>query len=155
MRGAGYTAFDGTLPDQPQHSAVGAAYAHATAPLRRLADRYVGELCVAVCAGQPVPDWVRARLPTLPDIMAESGRRAHALEHACIDLVECALLSSHVGETFSADVVARNHRGGTVQLRVPPVIAHCEGADLSLGERIVVRLDTADVATGKVLFSRA
>lgn len=155
LRGAGYTAFDGALPAQPQHSAVGAPYAHATAPLRRLVDRYVGELCLAVCAGEPVPDWVRAALAGLPDIMAESGRRAHALEHACIDLVECALLSTHVGETFSADVVARNHHGGRVQLRVPPVIARCDGADLPLGERIAVRLATADVATRTLLFARA
>jgi exoribonuclease R len=40
MRGAAYTAFDGALPPAPGHGAVAAPYAHVTAPLRRLADRY-------------------------------------------------------------------------------------------------------------------
>ena len=51
LRGAGYTAFDGGVPEHATHAAVAAAYAHATAPLRRLVDRYVGEVCLALCAG--------------------------------------------------------------------------------------------------------
>src|SRR4051812_37071598 len=50
-RGAGYTAFDGTPPTDPGHFAIAAPYAHATAPLRRLQDRYVSECCLAACAG--------------------------------------------------------------------------------------------------------
>src|SRR6185312_11198343 len=42
LRGAGYTAFDGTPPADHEHAAVAAPYAHTTAPLRRLVDRYVG-----------------------------------------------------------------------------------------------------------------
>ena len=105
LRGAGYTAFDGTPPAEPNHSAVAAPYAHATAPLRRLVDRYVGELCVAVCAHLDVPSWIREALPALADVMADSGHRAHALEHACVDLVETVVLASHVGETFEGTVV--------------------------------------------------
>src|SRR4051794_7373228 len=44
LRGAGYTAFDGEVPEQVLHSAVAAPYAHCTAPLRRLADRFVSEV---------------------------------------------------------------------------------------------------------------
>ena len=62
FRGAGYQAFRGTLPEQPMHAAIAAPYAHVTAPLRRLVDRYAGEICVAICAGQPVPEWVAATL---------------------------------------------------------------------------------------------
>lgn len=52
LRGAGYTVFTGgETPDPAIHSAVAAPYAHCTAPLRRLADRYAGELCVAAVAG--------------------------------------------------------------------------------------------------------
>ena len=40
FRGAGYTAFDGELPEQREHAAVAAPYAHVTAPLRRLVDRF-------------------------------------------------------------------------------------------------------------------
>ncbi|HKT03875.1 MAG TPA: RNB domain-containing ribonuclease, partial [Rugosimonospora sp.] len=46
MRGAGYTAFDGVPPAQPEQAAVAAPYAHVTAPLRRLADRYATEVCL-------------------------------------------------------------------------------------------------------------
>ena len=35
LRGAGYAAFDGHVPDQTQHAALAASYAHVTAPLRR------------------------------------------------------------------------------------------------------------------------
>jgi exoribonuclease R len=153
LRGAGYTAFDGTPPDDHEHAAVAAPYAHTTAPLRRLVDRYVGELCAAVCAGAEVPAWVREALPTLPAVMAASDHRAHALERACVDLVETVLLAPHVGETFEAAVVEHNHHGGTVQLRRPPVRAKCDGEALPLGERIEVRLERADPATRALLFA--
>jgi len=152
LRGAGYTAFDGTPPADHEHAAVAAPYAHTTAPLRRLVDRYVGELCAAVCAGSEVPAWVRDGLPTLPAVMAASDHRAHALERACVDLVETVLLAPHVGETFEAAVVERNHHSGTVQLRRPPVRAKCDGDALPLGERIEVRLERADPATRALLF---
>ena len=67
LRGAGYTAFDGGVPENATHAAVAAEYAHATAPLRRLVDRYVGDVCLALCAGDDVPGWAKAALPTLPD----------------------------------------------------------------------------------------
>jgi len=155
LRGAGYTAFDGAPPESREHAAVAAPYAHATAPLRRLVDRYVGELCAAVCAGSDVPAWLRDGLPTLPTVMAASDHRAHALERACVDLVETVLLEPHVGETFEAAVVERNHHGGTVQLRRPPVRAKCDGEALPLGERIEVRLERADPATRSLLFAPA
>jgi exoribonuclease R len=151
LRGAGYTAFDGAAPAESTHSAVAAPYAHATAPLRRLVDRYVGELCAAICAGEPVPDWIRAGLALLPAAMAASDHRAHVLERACVDLVEATLLAPHVGEVFAATVVERNHHGGIVQLHVPPVRGRCEG-EMSLGERVLARLAKADPATRTLLF---
>ncbi|HEY5051406.1 MAG TPA: RNB domain-containing ribonuclease [Acidothermaceae bacterium] len=151
LRGAGYTAFD-SPPAQPNHSAVAAPYAHATAPLRRLIDRYVGELCVAVCAHLDVPPWIRQALPALADVMADSGHKAHALERACVDLVETVLMASHVGETFEGGVVETMKHGGIVQLRTPPVRARCEAEGLLLGARIDVRLTTADPATRTLLF---
>ncbi|KKK04589.1 hypothetical protein LQ51_18700, partial [Micromonospora sp. HK10] len=44
--------------------------------------------------------------------------------------------------------------GGTVALDEPPVRARCLG-ELPLGERVTVRLVTADPAERKVLFERA
>ena len=55
LRGSGYVGFNGEVPAQPQHAALVSEYAHVTAPLRRLGDRYAGEICVALCAGTEVP----------------------------------------------------------------------------------------------------
>ena len=155
LRGAAYTAFDGEVPKQPLHSAVAATYAHCTAPLRRLADRYVSEICLALCAGTPVPDWVRTALPALPDEMAAADRRAHEIDRAIIDLTEAVVLAGRVGETFPAVVVESGDKGGAVQLTDPAVRARCEGASLPLGEEITVRLEAADPATRTVTFRRA
>ena len=66
LRGSSYTPFDGVPPKQPLHGGVAAPYAHVTAPLRRLVDRYGSEICLAAKANRPVPEWVRSRVPTLP-----------------------------------------------------------------------------------------
>jgi VacB/RNase II family 3'-5' exoribonuclease len=152
LRGAAYTAFDGAPPEQPLHSAVAAPYAHCTAPLRRLADRYVSEICLALCAGEPVPDWVRAALPALPEEMAVADRRAHEVDRAVIDLAEAVVLAHRVGEEFDAVVVERNTKAGVVQLADPAVLARCEGTELPLGQWLRVRLVTADPETRKVTF---
>src|SRR6185437_14384825 len=102
-----------------------------------------------------VPEWVRSALPTLPAVMAASDHRAHALERACVDLVETVLLAPHVGETFEAAVVERNHHGGTVQLRRPPVRAKCDRARRALGPRVEVRLGRAAPATRALVLTLA
>ncbi|TDD82710.1 RNB domain-containing ribonuclease [Actinomadura darangshiensis] len=157
LRGAGYTAFDGTRPEQAVHAAVAAPYAHVTAPIRRLADRYATEVCLALAAGRPVPDWTRAALPELPEVMQRALRRANDVDHACVDLVEALLLRDHVGDVFDAVVVDVNgdRTGGRVQLAAPPVIGRCDGAGLPLGEQVRVRLEEADAARRHVRFSRA
>ncbi|KXK61922.1 ribonuclease II [Micromonospora rosaria] len=161
MRGAAYTAFDGERPEQPEHGGVAAAYAHVTAPLRRLADRYATEVCLALHAGRPVPDHVRAALPRLPEVMASTDRAAGAASRGAIELAEAVLLEHRVGETFDAavlDVTAPSNGrpgrrpGGTVALDDPPVRARCTG-ELPLGDRIRVRLVTADPTTRTTLFT--
>ncbi|MEH0986219.1 RNB domain-containing ribonuclease [Micromonospora sp. CPCC 205556] len=165
MRGAAYTAFDGELPEQPEHGGVAAAYAHVTAPLRRLADRYATEVCLALHEGRPVPDWARAALPKLPEVMAATDRTASAATRGAVELAEAVLLEHRVGEVFEAAVLdvdappngqAKPGRppGGTVALDAPPVRARCTG-ELPLGGRVQVRLVTADPVARKVLFARA
>jgi exoribonuclease R len=154
LRGAGYTAFDGGVPEHATHAAVAAEYAHATAPLRRLVDRYVSEICLSLCAGEEVPGWVRAALPSLPEVMAESDRLAGALERECVSLMEAVVLRDSVGERFDAVVVELRNGGGTVQLADPAVRAVFDG-DLPLGEKVRVRLVEADVARRSVRFAPA
>ncbi|WP_233600967.1 MULTISPECIES: RNB domain-containing ribonuclease [Micromonospora] len=105
MRGAAYTAFDGELPEQPEHGGVAAAYAHVTAPLRRLADRYATEVCLALYEGHEVPEWARAALPQLPEVMGSTDRIASAATRGAVELAEAVLLSHRVGETFEAAVL--------------------------------------------------
>jgi exoribonuclease R len=155
LRGAGYVAFDGTPPESARHSAIAAPYAHATAPLRRLADRFVSEVCLAACAGRQPPDWVRASLPELPALMSESDRRARALERAVLDYVEAALLQSRVGEVFDGVTVEVDDDAGVVQLAHPAVRARLTAAGLRLGALVRVRLVAADAATRTVAFEPA
>ncbi|MFB8758521.1 RNB domain-containing ribonuclease [Streptomyces nigra] len=157
LRGAGYTPFrDGELPALTTHAAVAAPYAHCTAPLRRLVDRYAAEICLAATAGDPVPDWVLAALDTLPARMTEGARRAGTVERECVDLVEAALLKDRVGEEFDACVIdVDDHRptNGVVQLRTPAVIGRIDGrTPLPLGDPLRVRLTQSDPATAKVRF---
>jgi exoribonuclease R len=159
LRGAAYTVVDAPVSEQPPptlvHSAVAAPYAHVTAPLRRLVDRYAGECCVALCAGAAVPQWAKDGLAALPDEMHDADRRAHELDHAMVDVVEAALLAPRVGETFDAVVVEAHGDVGEVQLTDPAVRAKCTGGPLPLGEAIRVRLAKADPRHREVVFSLA
>ncbi|MEU9008515.1 RNB domain-containing ribonuclease [Streptomyces sp. NPDC048479] len=161
LRGAGYAAFSGgELPSPAVHAAVADEYTHCTAPLRRLVDRYAGELCVAAVAGQAPPEWVTAALDKLPREMAEGSRRANTVERECVDLVEAALLRERVGEIFDAFVVdVKEHEPavGTIHLADPAVVARIDGGGekLPLGERVRARLTQADPGTAKVLFALA
>ncbi|MGI5399407.1 RNB domain-containing ribonuclease [Streptomyces sp. CA-135486] len=161
LRGAGYSAFTGgELPSPAVHAAVAHEYTHCTAPLRRLVDRYTGELCVAAVAGQEPPEWALAALHVLPKEMAAGAQRANTVERECIDIVEAALLRERVGEVFDAfvvDVKENEPAVGTVHLEDPAVVARIEGdgAELPLGERLRVRLTQADPGSAKVLFAPA
>jgi exoribonuclease R len=149
FRGAGYTPFNGAVPEQPNHSAVANPYAHVTAPLRRLVDRFGLVVCEALSAGTEVPAWTVAALPTIPEIMTTSDRRASGVERACTDAVEAAELRSHVGSTVEGVVVDRNDKRVVVQLIDLAVVAQAAG-QADEGEAVQVRVDTADIETGTI-----
>ena len=159
LRGAGYVAFNGELPEQAQHAALASEYAHVTAPLRRLVDRYAGEICLALCAGTDVPAWVVSAMGELPDTMIESGRRANQYENAVVDLCEAELLQARVGETFTGVVVEVEEKDttkGDVTIQDPAIEATVSGsADLPLGEEVSVELVQADPKTRTVVFELA
>src|SRR6478752_2488297 len=156
LRGAGYVAFNGELPEQAQHSALASEYAHVTAPLRRLADRYAGEVCVALCAGTEVPSWVIEAMGRLPETMTESGRRANRYENAVVNLCEAELLHDRVGERFTAVVVdldEKSKQKGDITIQDPAIEAPVTStSDLPLGEEVSVELVAADPKTRTVEF---
>ena len=158
FRGAGYTPFDGAAPTETMQAAVGAPYAHVTAPLRRLVDRFGLVICEAHSTGAEVPGWPREALPELPKIMARSSNTANRLDRMTLDAVEAALLAPRIGAEFDAVVLSAGgmsgsdkNDGGTVQLTDPAVEAVCDG-HLEPGTDVRVRLVEADIATGTVQF---
>jgi exoribonuclease R len=159
LRGARYAAFDTAAgvapPADPGHGGIGAPYAHVTAPLRRLADRFGTELCLALTAGEELPAWLREALPTLPEVMAASDMLAAKVDRACVDRTEAALLAGRNGQEF--EVVVLRPSGpegepGEVYLPEPPVLARCTGP-LTAGASVRVRLTEADPATGRIEFA--
>jgi VacB/RNase II family 3'-5' exoribonuclease len=156
LRGAGYTVLtDGIRPETTTHAGLGAAYAHVTAPIRRLVDRFGTEVCLAVAAGVAVPDWVRESLPGLPAVMATSDVLASRVDRACLSQVEAWVLADRVGETFPAVVLHAEAKGGEVFVADPPVVSKCVGDELPEGERIMVRLVEADIVRRRVMFEPA
>jgi exoribonuclease R len=157
FRGAAYRSFSGGIPDDADHAALASDYAHTTAPLRRLVDRYTAEICVALCSDQPVPEWVFRALDGLPEQMAAAERRAKMYERTIIDLIEVYLLADRVGQTFRGTVidVARDKRHGTVMISEPAVEARVSGDRLPLGQEVSVRLTSADYDKGAVAFEMA
>ncbi len=159
MRGANYLALTG--PDEPvddalmRHSAIGGLYAHVTAPLRRLGDRFATEVCLAIASGTPVPDWVHRALPTLPKILRSADTLGATADRASIDLAEAVILCERVGERFDAVVMtgATERRQAQIFLSDPPVIARCAG-DLRPGDRVAVELTKADEVTRTVEFRK-
>ena len=156
FRGAGYVAMDGTVPADPVQSALAAPYAHVTAPLRRLVDRWGLVVCEAIAAGREVPDWARSSLRELPSLMGVSSQRAARLDSASIARVEAAVLSDRVGDRFDATVLQLRNGSAVIQLAEPAVTATCPAPPGARpGVVLPVVLERAEIRTGTVEFRAA
>ena len=152
-RGASYVPWrDG---ETPWHAAMAATYAHATAPLRRLADVYVVRAALAVANGDKVPDAVTEAFARLPEVMARAEALSGRIERAVVDLAEAVMLQRCVGETFEALVTDLDERGARIQLRELPVVARIDGHGLQPGDVPRVTLVRADPATRTIAFAPA
>lgn len=151
FRGAGYLALpeavDGSAPEggaapvggaaeaagmaeaaqRTAHAAIASPYAHVTAPLRRLVDRYGEEICIAVCAGRPVPDWAVSALPGLPETMAQTGRRARAVGRGAISALEAMVMAGYEGEVFEGVILSVRQGRGELMVSEPAVVAELRG----------------------------
>lgn len=158
LRGAGYVSFqDHDLPAEPQHSAIASTYAHVTAPLRRLCDRFANEIVLAQCAEREAPAWALEALDELPSLMGAAKSRDRNLERALVDYVEAVVLAPRVGESFTAvvtDIDFKRDRG-RIQLRDPAVVARLPADGLELGAEVTVVLQGSDPNEGRVEFSLA
>lgn len=137
---------------RPFHAAIGATYCHATAPMRRLADRYVLEAVLALAHGQPGRD--AGLFERLGDTMNAADTREGAIERAVLDLAEAALLDGHEGEVFRAIVTERDEKGARLQLIALPVVARVDTQSVASGDEVEVRLVSANPARGELRFER-
>ncbi|TPJ42610.1 RNB domain-containing ribonuclease [Mesorhizobium sp. B2-5-13] len=148
--GASYQAYhDGVVP---WHEAMAATYAHATAPLRRLADRYVVRCALAIANGQPVPQAVTDAFARLPKAMGRADSRASQINHAAIDLAEAIMLRGREGEIFKAVVTDFVDHGVRVQLADMPVVATVKASGLRQGDGLTLRLVLADPDQRSIVF---
>ena len=180
FRGAGYAVFgvEGTSPFPPlgapdtRHEAIAAEYAHATAPLRRLVDRWSEEICLAVHQGEPVPQWIIESVAEVPGLMGKASQRVATAEREVMGAIQALLLEGRVGQTFTGAIVDVDERNGgrpantagarsggprgTVMIADPAVMARVVPEDptlsLPLGEVVDVRLTVVDVAGRRIEF---
>ncbi len=155
FRGAGYLALTDRSPgdrleagelDRYEHGAIASVYAHVTAPLRRLVDRFSNEILLAIHAGTHPPTWAVEALDELPSLMGQARSRESALERAVVDYTETVVLSGRVGETFLAYVVDVEPQRAMARLQLvdPAVVTTVEADGLDLGTEVGVILRGVD-----------
>ncbi len=138
----------------PWHSAMAATYAHATAPLRRLADRYVVQVALAVANGAAVPDDVAEALPRLPEPMDRADATGNRIDRAVLDLAEAVILHGHEGESFDACVVDDDDDGTRIQLLDVAVVAKVKAHGVEPGDNLRVKLVAVNIDKRTVQFER-
>jgi exoribonuclease R len=150
--GASYAPYrDG---ERPWHAAVAATYAHATAPLRRLQDRYVIGAILAIANGAQPPDDIEAAFERLPQAMEAGEQRANRADRAALDLAEAVVLDRCEGQLFDAVVIDEDDRGVLIQIADPAVVARVDAHHVDPGDPIRVRLVVAEPEQRTVRFDR-
>ncbi|MFN7892102.1 MAG: RNB domain-containing ribonuclease [Pirellula sp.] len=136
---------------KPWHSAIAATYVHATAPMRRLADRYVLDLALLIANRKTVPESLIEVISLLPESMQRSENRANGVDRAVIDLIEAVSLQHRIGEVLDAEVVDAD--AGIVQTQQGAIRARASNLPLcNHGDKVKVRIEEANPAKRRVRF---
>lgn len=165
FRGADYDVINGQAEADLEQAAIAAPYAHTTAPLRRLVDRFVLLCCDLQANNHPIPEELNEALEQLPGLMRESSIAANRVSNAAIDLIEAYVLQHRIGEKFEAIVLREatgTHNGdpeqgeaksrpGNLQLVSEPITGQFTGS-AKPGTLVTVVLRLADPATRKIMF---
>ncbi|MDO5729861.1 MAG: RNB domain-containing ribonuclease [Actinomycetaceae bacterium] len=160
FRGSGYRAFGvkdtkplpASAADGIIHAAIAAEYAHVTAPLRRLVDRYGEEVCIAQCAGRDVPEWVRDSLEELPSAMRRSSQRAHTATRLGLAVIQSLMMHGREGEQYTGTVVDVSDKKSTIMLSEPAVMGTVY-AKLDLGSSGRFRLVEANLESREIVLA--
>lgn len=134
----------------PWHAAIAGSYVHATAPLRRLADRYVVEAALALANGNALPDPIARAFERLPRVMARAGQLASRVERAAVDVAEAVLLAPHHGKTLTATVISSDESRSEVQVQDLPVLLAVPSPDRAPGETVTIRIEHVDTTAGRI-----
>jgi exoribonuclease R len=144
---ASYATYDSEK--KPWHAAIAASYVHATAPMRRLADRYVLDLAYLLANGQSVPTELTEKMRELPVAMGRGEGRASNVDRAVIDLLEAVSLQHRIGEILVAEVVdAEAGIVQTIDSAIRSKATQLHGVEN--GAKVRVRIDSADPANRRV-----
>ena len=141
--------------ERPWHAAMAATYTHATAPLRRLPDRFVVLAALALARTGAVPDEVAAAFDRLPEVMAQAESVANKLDRSVLDLVEAVVLRGREGDVFDAIVTDIDERGARMQLCDIAVVARVAAEGVKPGDPLRVRLVEAAPERRAVRFAPA
>lgn len=153
FRGADYLPVrpgSGEPDDVLVHAAIAAPYAHVTAPLRRLGDRFATECVLSTVRGDDPPEAVASALQDLPGQLRSGSSRAGSLDRAVLDLLEVLVLSSASPDAvYSGIVVDHRSSGSVVQFDDPAVVATIDDR-IPLGTAVRVRVADVDTAARTV-----
>ncbi|MCP1386785.1 RNB domain-containing ribonuclease [Corynebacterium sp. TA-R-1] len=153
LRGSGYVDLSEKEPEV--HAGIGGYYSHVTAPLRRLIDRYATEVCLAICGGYEVPEWVTESAPQVIQSMARTSQLANTVDRAAQHLTEATVLAPWVGQNFTGVVLKRGEDSGDrarIFITDPPVLAPSIGAPPE-GTETTFSLVRADPEAREVVFA--
>lgn len=147
---AGYAEF--ATNNKPWHFAIAAPYVHATAPMRRLADRYVLELALQLFQGASPSSELIEQNHLLPPVMDRASSRAKSVAQAVIDLIEAVTLQPRIGEVLQAEVVdAEAKIIQTVDSAIRSRVAQLP--QVRDGDMIRVRIDKADPTERRIMLT--
>ena len=141
--GADYVPFEAGVI--PWHAAMAATYAHVTAPLRRLADRYVVEATLALANGVPVPSTIAAAFEPVAAVMNKADTVGSRLDREVIELAEAIVLQDRVGHTFDAVVIDDDPDSTTVAIAEVAVIAKVQARGVRPGDEVRVKVAGVDL----------
>ncbi len=154
-------------------------YCHFTSPIRRYPDLQVHRIIKATLRGEMSPKYIRHLEQILPEVAQQSGereRKAIEAERAVEDIIMAQFMGKHIGEEYDAVVSGVTRFGvfaelpSTIEGMIPLAQMHDDyyvlhektfslvgertKRKISLGDKIRVRVVSADVASGKIEFAK-
>lgn len=129
-------------------------YSHSTAPNRRYSDIVVQRLVKAALNGTPQP-YSEDGLRSIAKHCNDQETASRKVERKMRKVVAANVMQRHIGESFNAIVTGVTKSGTYARILRPPVdgrIVKGE-AGLDVGEKVTVRLLSADPRTGFIDFA--